>query len=28
MGQDLEVEVRGRLYRALVVKKPFYKPRS
>jgi aminomethyltransferase len=26
-GQDLEIEVRGRRYRALVVKKPFYKPR-
>jgi aminomethyltransferase len=28
VGQDLEIEVRGRLYRACVVKKPFYKPRS
>jgi aminomethyltransferase len=28
IGQDLEIEVRGRLYRACVVKKPFYKPRS
>ena len=27
-GQDLEIEVRGRRYRAAVVKKPFYKPRS
>jgi aminomethyltransferase len=27
-GQDLEIEVRGRPYRACVVKKPFYKPRS
>jgi aminomethyltransferase len=27
-GQDLEIEVRGRAYRACVVKKPFYKPRS
>lgn len=27
-GQDLEIEVRGRHYRACVVKKPFYKPRS
>jgi aminomethyltransferase len=27
-GQDLEIEVRGRRYRACVVKKPFYKPRS
>ena len=28
IGQDLEIEVRGRSYRACVVKKPFYKPRS
>ena len=28
IGQDLEIEVRSRLYRACVVKKPFYKPRS
>ena len=28
VGQDLEIEVRGRRYRAAVVKKPFYKPRS
>ena len=28
IGQDLEIEVRGRRYRACVVKKPFYKPRS
>ena len=28
IGQDLEIEVSGRLYRACVVKKPFYKPRS
>jgi glycine cleavage system T protein (aminomethyltransferase) len=28
IGQDLEIEVRGRLYRAGVVKKPFYQPRS
>jgi aminomethyltransferase len=28
IGQDLEIEVRGRLYRACVVKKPFYKPTS
>jgi aminomethyltransferase len=28
IGQDLEIDVRGRLYRAGVVKKPFYKPRS
>jgi aminomethyltransferase len=28
VGQDLEIEVRGRHYRACVVKKPFYKPRS
>ena len=27
-GQDLEIEVRGRRYRAAVVKKPFYKPES
>ena len=27
-GQDLEIEVRGRRYRAAVVKKPFYKPKS
>ena len=27
-GQDLEIDVRGRRYRATVVKKPFYKPRS
>ena len=27
-GQDLEIEVRDRRYRARVVKKPFYKPRS
>jgi glycine cleavage system T protein (aminomethyltransferase) len=27
-GQDLEIEVRGRRYRALVVKKPFYISRS
>jgi aminomethyltransferase len=27
-GQDLEIEVRGRRYRACVVKKPFYTPRS
>jgi aminomethyltransferase len=27
-GQDLEIEVRGRRYRACVVKKPFYQPRS
>ena len=27
-GQDLEIEVRGRCYRAAVVKKPFYKPKS
>jgi glycine cleavage system T protein (aminomethyltransferase) len=28
IGQDLEIEVRGRRYRASVVKKPFYKPKS
>ncbi|HEY5706720.1 MAG TPA: glycine cleavage system aminomethyltransferase GcvT [Terrimicrobiaceae bacterium] len=28
VGQDLEIEVRGRRYRAAVVKKPFYKPKS
>jgi aminomethyltransferase len=28
IGQDLEIEVRGRRYQACVVKKPFYKPRS
>jgi aminomethyltransferase len=28
VGQDLEIEVRGRRYRAAVVKKPFYKPTS
>jgi aminomethyltransferase len=27
VGQDLEIEVRGRRYRSSVVKKPFYKPR-
>jgi len=27
-GQDLEIEVRSRHYRASVVKKPFYKPKS
>ena len=27
-GQDLEIEVRGRRYRAAVVKKPFYNPKS
>jgi aminomethyltransferase len=28
IGQDLEIEVRDRRYRAAVVKKPFYKPKS
>ena len=28
VGQDLEIEVRDRRYRAAVVKKPFYKPKS
>jgi glycine cleavage system T protein (aminomethyltransferase) len=28
IGQDLEIEVRGRRYRASIVKKPFYKPKS
>jgi aminomethyltransferase len=27
VGQDLEIEIRGRRYQALVVKKPFYKPK-
>jgi aminomethyltransferase len=26
VGQDLEIEIRGRRYRSAVVKKPFYKP--
>jgi aminomethyltransferase len=28
VGQDLEIEIRGRRYRSAVVKKPFYKPAS